>query len=150
MSKIRLTGQKQTIKNLNRMAAKYGQVIADAAVVSAEKVRGDAVQSIQDLSRGESVVRTRNGGKQYDHIASKPGDAPNTDTGQLVRSIRMEVDSDLRVFVGTSLEYGKHLEFGTKRMDARPWLNPALDKNRKFIRKSFGRIMKKTTEKGVK
>ena len=30
-------------------------------------------------------------------------------------------------FVGTSLAYGKWLEFGTSKMDERPWLIPALN-----------------------
>ena len=32
------------------------------------------------------------------------------------------------VRIGTNLDYGRHLEFGTKYMVARPWLRPAVTK----------------------
>ena len=34
---------------------------------------------------------------------------------------------DMEVFVGTAVEYGPHIEFGTIRSDAQPFLRPALD-----------------------
>jgi len=36
-------------------------------------------------------------------------------------------DSDMEVLVGTAVEYGPHIEFGTIHMDAQPFLRPALD-----------------------
>lgn len=33
----------------------------------------------------------------------------------------------LQVFVGTAVEYGPHIEYGTVRTDAQPFLRPALD-----------------------
>jgi len=53
------------------------------------------------------------------------------DTGTLARSIHTEVTDQFntRVMteVGTNVEYGPYVEFGTKRMGAQPYLRPAFD-----------------------
>lgn len=59
---------------------------------------------------------------------SKPGEPPRKQTGTLRRSVQAEVDErSLTARVGTNVEYGKHLELGTKRgIKPRPWLRRAL------------------------
>lgn len=50
-------------------------------------------------------------------------------TGNLRAKITHEIKSSGSKHigkVGTNVFYGKHLEFGTKKMSARPWLLPAL------------------------
>lgn len=118
-----------TLKKLER---KVGKLSKSAYIAGGKLVESDAKKSIQAKSGGESVVRYRNGGGAYNHTVSKPNNAPNTDTGRLVASINTEIASD-GVYVGTSLEYGKFLEFGTKHMTERPWLMPALAKNEQTI-----------------
>jgi HK97 gp10 family phage protein len=83
----------------------------------------------------KSIMAHKSSGYTYGkHTASKPGYPPNSDTGRLVRSINWEVDdSKLVGLVGTNLKYGAWLEFGTKDMEARPWLSPAFKKNIKMI-----------------
>lgn len=63
---------------------------------------------------------------------SSPGNAPKTDTGTLVNSIYVDPGKSEKptVFVGTNLLYGKHLEHGTKDIDARPWLQPAFEQTK--------------------
>lgn len=60
-------------------------------------------------------------------VRSKPGEPPRKQTGTLRRSVQTEVDeASLTARVGTNVEYGKHLELGTKRGIApRPWLRRA-------------------------
>jgi HK97 gp10 family phage protein len=51
------------------------------------------------------------------------------DTGRLRSSITHEVGGDsegIAARVGTNVEYAPHLEYGTSRMKARPFLRPAL------------------------
>ena len=62
------------------------------------------------------------------HKASAPGEYPMTDTGRLVASIKIEQEGPLVAYVGTAVDYGAHLEFGTSQMAARPWLMPSFEK----------------------
>lgn len=138
-------GVEELLRNFAKLEKKFGEGVAISIVEAANIVRSDAVKSIQKKSNGQEVTRYRAGGKPYQHTASAPGDAPNTDTGRLVGSIAVEVAPN-DVFVGTSLEYGKHLEFGTSSTEARPWLNPALDRNRKKIKSMIAAAMKKVCD----
>lgn len=59
---------------------------------------------------------------------SLPGEPPRKQTGRLRASVQIEVDeASLTARVGTNVEYGRHLELGTKRgLGPRPWLRRAL------------------------
>ena len=52
-------------------------------------------------------------------------------SGRLARSIRSDVtsgnDADASVEVGPTVRYGRFVEHGTVRMDAHPYLGPALE-----------------------
>lgn len=48
-------------------------------------------------------------------------------TGTLRRSITSQFPTDLSGIVGPSVEYGKFVEFGTRRMGARPFMRPAAE-----------------------
>lgn len=48
-------------------------------------------------------------------------------TGTLRRSIHTEFPTDLSAVVGPSVDYGKYVEFGTRRMGARPYMRPAAE-----------------------
>ena len=144
--KVEIEGEKELQGKLKKLAKKYGEAVVKGAIKGAQKVRSDAIMSIQEQSGGEQVTRSRLGGGPYDHTTSKPGDAPNTDTGRLVQSIQVEIQRNA-VFVGSTLDYASWLEFGTKKMDARPWLFPALEKNRKFIETAIGRQLQIESKK---
>lgn len=50
------------------------------------------------------------------------------DTGTLRRSIHSIFENGgLRGLVGPSVDYGKYVEFGTRRMSARPYMRPAAE-----------------------
>lgn len=113
--------------------------VAEALGKSALLVHSTAIKSIQ---KHES-----SGIKYGNHTASKPGNPPNSDTGDLVKSIGFEVDmQNLTAKVGTGLLYGAHLEFGTRNIAPRPWLLPAfrenVDKMAKLIRQAFAAAVK--------
>lgn len=143
-----VTGVEELNRNLAKMADRYGKAVADALVVSGEMVRSTAVRSIQSRSSGATVTRYREGGGSYTHLVSAPNSPPNTDTGALARSVVVEVQSE-DVYVGSGLEYAPHLEFGTVKMQPRPFLNPALEGNRRRIGKLVSDAIKKTSNRGV-
>jgi len=61
------------------------------------------------------------------HQASAPGEAPASDTGQLVNSITTSVDPNtVDGTVGVGAAHGKALEYGTRNMAPRPFARPAL------------------------
>ncbi len=70
--------------------------------------------------------------------ASKPGEPPHKRTGDLGRSITHEVTKNT-ARVGSNKKYAKPLELGTHKMAARPYLRPAVNKNRREIKKILGK-----------
>lgn len=86
-------------------------------------IHSNAVRSIQKQD-GFADIRY----KPFRRVTvSEPRNPPNTDTGRLVQSIKFEFENGgLVAYVGTNLNYGAWLEFGTVKMKARPWLRPAI------------------------
>lgn len=64
------------------------------------------------------------------HVASAPGQPPAMDTGNLTNSISMQMIGPLQGRVNINAEYAAYLEYGTVRMAARPYLQPAIDQTR--------------------
>jgi len=79
---------------------------------------------------------------------SPPGHAPAAPTGTLKGRITHKIDKGAMVGkVGTNLEYARRLELGFVGTDKlgrkynqapRPYLRPALEKNKEMIKKLFG------------
>lgn len=68
------------------------------------------------------------------HRASKPGDPPAVDRGILRSSIAWQAKGRDKRVVGTNVEYGPHLEFGTRFMQPRPFLRPAAEKLKQQVK----------------
>ena len=58
---------------------------------------------------------------------SEPGEPPHLRTGALRRSVQIVKAEPDEVTVEVSAPYGAHLEFGTSRMEPRPFVSPALN-----------------------
>lgn len=106
---------------------------------STYRVQTAAVRRIQ---RGPATGETY---EKYNprrtHTASSPGQSPQSDTGRLAASVENRVD-DLTGIVFTRVEYGKHLEFGTANMAARPWLLPSLEEESREFARALREILK--------
>jgi HK97 gp10 family phage protein len=74
------------------------------------------------------------------HTASAPGQAPATDSGKLVGSIRYKKKSATEHEVSINSEYALALEVGTSRMAARPFITPALQNAKKKLMKAIKAI----------
>jgi len=99
-------------------------------------VEGTAKESIQ---RGPKTGRTYTRGG-VTHTASASGEPPATDTGFLVSNIThnfAELGDKMTAQVLSNAKYSKFLEFGTRKMDERPFLQPALERNKRKIRALF-------------
>lgn len=76
------------------------------------------------LSITAGAASGTSGGK-HQHIASLPGQPPNAFTGKLDRSIHVERVDDLTARVVADAPHAVALEFGTSRMEPRPFMQPA-------------------------
>ena len=68
------------------------------------------------------------------HVPSRPGEPPHIDTKTLHDSIMTETQKEsdsVETRVGTNVKYGLYLELGTVKMLPRPFLRPALAKERR-------------------
>lgn len=71
------------------------------------------------------------------HVPSQPGEPPNRDTGVLQAHLRAELVAPLEAQVTSEAPYAAALEFGTSRMEARPYLRPARDAKAPEIQRLF-------------
>lgn len=134
---VSVTGSEELKRKMLMLGDKMGQAAHDGVFITAQDIRTHAIKSIQDQSPGQLVMRSRQGGGTYPHIAAGEGQAPNTDTGRLVSSIAAEKTGDTEYEIGTNLDYGEFLEMGTVKMRPRPWLVPALNANRDNLIKNI-------------
>jgi HK97 gp10 family phage protein len=135
---IQVKGVAELKKKLKSLGASMEDAIFGGVILTANEIRTDAIKSIQNKSSGSQVQRSRQGGGTYTHTAASEGQAPNTDTGKLVASIAVEPNrSGVYALVGSNLDYAGFLEFGTSKMGARPWLEPALRKNKDNLQRNI-------------
>lgn len=140
------------ISGLEKLQAKFVKLQAEVLSTQVEAVQQatllvheTAVKSLQDNSDGTPQIRYSP--KRVVNV-SKPGSAPNTDTGRAVQSIKFDFkDQGLIGRIGTNLKYLAQLEFGTKDVEARPWLSSALTASQNEIKKIFRAAFKKGTGK---
>lgn len=65
-----------------------------------------------------------------------------TDTGNLRNSISHEVEENTAT-IGTNVEYASHVELGTSKQGAQPFLRPALDQNQDSLKTMYKDIIKR-------
>lgn len=90
---------------------------------TAGRVRNNIIDSMSETKHG-TAYKKRGG----EHVASAPGEAPGIDESILVGQIAVKIDNPLSARVGTNNEYAEHLEFGTSKMEPRPFMFPAFEK----------------------
>jgi HK97 gp10 family phage protein len=112
-------------KMLGKWSGKLKSDMTDQLIIGVNQIRNIIIRSMQETPKNTAKSYLRGGKK---HFPSREGHPPAIDTGELVRSITMDVKK-LQVEIGadSGAPYGVHLEYGTKNMKARPWLTPAID-----------------------
>lgn len=98
-------------------------------------------ETLKTLSGNRSGRTYKVPGTQRTYTASAPGEAPAQATGELRQSVKISVDiegAEIIGKVGTDLPYAPCLEYGTKKMAARPWLRPSLEKSEPEIKRALG------------
>lgn len=136
----------RALKGVPELVAKELDVALFAA---AKHVEAEAKKSIASGEKTGRVYKRRT----VTHRASAPGEAPASDTGRLVNSITayppQKGESTVVAGRGT-VKYASMLEFGTSRMAARPFLFPALEKSKDWIRERLNKAVRTAAVKSLK
>ena len=157
----KIEGLEVTLKAFIEIGRDINKRVEKALTVSALDVRNEAVTSIaRGIKTGKTytthLLLNKSTGNLFPdkdpaargkkrrtapHRASAPGEAPATDSGDLIDSIFILPTSSTSIVVGTLNPVGTWMEFGTPNakfpIKARPWLNPAFEANRKKIVKNM-------------
>lgn len=132
-----LRGAKKHVDRLRRLASAETTRIAGAVVYEgADTIKDEAGRLITT-----GAVSGRN------HVASRPGEPPNEDTGVLRGNIETAQTGPLSAEVRSKAPYAAALEFSTAKMSARPYMRPARDNKIKEIRKKMVDQMNKLVKR---
>lgn len=124
---VRLTGTKELQAALREFGINADREIEQIVMGTAQNIRSHAIKSI---ARGtKSGVLYEKTSPKRTHRASAPGEAPATDTGRLVNSIKANI-SGKRAEIVADTEYAAPLEFGTRTIEPRPFMVPAVEQER--------------------
>ena len=95
-----------------------------------------------DLNDVKRVVR-QNGSELQRKIQSNADFDKGYQTGTTKRSVGLEInDGGLTAESGPTTEYSEYLEFGTRFMEAQPFVKPALDEQSKQFEKDLKKLVK--------
>lgn len=123
----KIAGAAQFTAKLRNNSVQAAQVIDNAVFELANRVETDAFNSIKEGSVSDAG-----------HVPSAPGEPPNNDSSVLadnIETIRGSEPGTIKYTVSSNAPYAAFLEFGTSKMAARPYMRPALEKNRERISK---------------
>lgn len=139
--KMKIEGLDDLNKSLARISSRFESEATALVNRTAQNIRNMAVRSIQKPSGIGTYYKKYNPDRM--HIASAPGQPPNTDTGRLAGSIRAVMSGTPTAYVDALADYAVHLEFGTRKMSARPFMTPAVEAERDKYRKGINDLTAK-------
>jgi HK97 gp10 family phage protein len=120
---VRITGRRGVEVRLQRIASEETvRNVGAALFAGGEEIRAEASHMIT-----EGAVSGKN------HVPSAPGEPPNEDTGVLRTNIETTQPAPLHVEVSSNAPYAVALEYGTSKMAARPYMQPATDRKRQAV-----------------
>jgi len=129
---------KFSVKNIKKVLSQLNKLEKDMEIPFQEIVkgggqfiRGEAIKSIQAGAKSGIVYEKYN--PRRSHRASAPGQAPASDTGNLVSKIIVKQKSKNITNVESNADYSAFLEYGTSKMEPRPFMLPAFEKSKKPI-----------------
>ena len=115
------------------------KAINNAVALLAYGALADAQKSIQKGAKTGRTYKRRN----VTHQASAPGEAPASDTGRLVASGRVDQPETFVANMVFSAQNAGYLEYGTRRMAARPFMRPAGEAQRDKAKAIFDKEIAK-------
>ena len=142
---FKVTNMKLALSQLDRLAKDMELPFQEVVKGGGQLIRGEAIKSIQSGAKSGVMYQMYN--PRREHRASAPGQAPASDTGNLVSKIIVKQKTKNIVNVESNADYSAFLEYGTSKMDPRPFMLPAFEKSKKPITEAtFKRVVKKIEE----
>lgn len=139
--------ESRELDRLNRKLADIGEELVNMGVTGGDNtipgaITGELVRGAVNIRNAilKSMRDTPKTGRHYrrgkkTHVASSPGNPPAIDSGDLIKSVIFDV-RPMEIEVGSIISippYPRYLEEGTEKMEARPWLGPAVEKHTEEI-----------------
>src|SRR4051812_5695027 len=122
------------------LSDKLRRSVMQEIVKGTEDIRNESISLILNTEKTGRVYRHRG----VEHQASAPGEPPASDTGRLVNSISTAYDFDnMSGSIVVSVDYGFYLEYGTEKMEPRPYLRPALASKGPLMEARIAEALKK-------
>lgn len=138
--RVQVEGTDELKAALRALGDRVHDEVSKVVIGTALEMQADVVQRINRPGTGRTY-RKRNPTRV--HTASAPGQPPATDTGRLANSIEFDKVSELTATVGSNLIYAKYLEYGTRRMAARPFFGPATEEARIKFQQRMERVVQR-------
>jgi len=132
-----MIGRKAHVARLKRISGPT----MEREVGKALFVGGNRIQTTAQISITTGAVSGKH------HVPSAPGRPPNQDTGVLGNNIETVQVETLLVEVSSNASYSAALELGTSRMEARPFMAPARDTERKAVTDLVVEAVKRVTKR---
>jgi HK97 gp10 family phage protein len=128
-------GHKELDKKYHARAIRLGEIFNKDLSAIGKLLKSDTIKEIKKINGNERETRYN---PTRTVTVSKPGRSPNHDRGRLVRGIRAFIKRSGKGKYNLNFQskapYALDLEFGTRNMAARPYMRPALKRNRKRIK----------------
>ena len=143
--KFRVSNLKKVLSQLENLDKQLEPDFQEIVKGGAQLIRGEAIKSIQTGAKSGVMYQMYN--PRREHRASAPGQAPASDTGNLVSKIIVKQKSKNITNVESNADYSAYLEYGTSKMQPRPFMLPAFEKSKKPILNAvFNRVKRKIEE----
>lgn len=145
-----IEGSEQVLRNLKKLGIDTAKLSADAINATALAIQKDVIRSISARGGGQVYqLGSRKNPPQRTHQASRPFSPPATDQGGLKRSIEATLTTPARLIaqvgVLATIKYAMALEHGRPNVAPRPFLFPALERNKHLLQQNVQRLFKMRT-----
>ena len=146
--KEKVKGIKKAMDSLKSLERDLEAPFREVILGGAQLIRSEAVKSIMQGPKTGRIYEKYN--PRRTHRASAPGQAPASDTGNLVSQIQVKQTNPDEVVVESGANYSKFLEFGTSKILPRPFLFPATERSRPKIQQAIFNKVVQTIRRLVK
>ncbi len=140
---VSVKGLRTVVKNIETLGVRKTAKIRNILEDTAWAIQRESRRSMQMTKKGEAQVRYEPKRTVY---PSLPGNPPAIDKGSLIDNVVVDLKKMNSVEVGLrdtkDAIHGLRLERGTKKIEKRPWFEPAINKMKPIMEKSIDNMMK--------